>query len=121
MKKVLSIVLSVMILIIAVMPSAAALTVPAADLRVTKGAYNGNPQTIDTVTDKVFTVVVSLPAVKGLTEVAMHIQFDKNVLKYVGGGQLIKLLTATTIPTMKAVCSLATPRPLNPKSFHSEW
>ena len=92
MKKVLSIVLSVMILIIAVMPSAAALTVPAADLRVTKGAYNGNPQTIDTVTDKVFTVVVSLPAVKGLTEVAMHIQFDKNVLKYVGGGQAYKVV-----------------------------
>lgn len=98
MKKVLSIVLSVMILIIAVMPSAAALTVPAADLRVTKGAYNGNPQTIDTVTDKVFTVVVSLPAVKGLTEVAMHIQFDKSVLKYVGGGQAYKVVDGDNYP-----------------------
>ncbi len=98
MKKVLSIVLSVMILIIAVMPSAAALTVPAADLRVTKGAYNGNPQTIDTVTDKVFTVVVSLPAVKGLTAVGMHIQFDKSVLKYVGGGQAYKVVDGDNYP-----------------------
>ncbi len=98
MKKVLSIVLSAMILIIAVMPSAAALTVPAADLRVTKGAYNGNPQTIDTVTDKVFTVVVSLPAVKGLTAVGMHIQFDKSVLKYVGGGQAYKVVDGDNYP-----------------------
>lgn len=98
MKKVLSIVLSVMMIIIAVMPCAAAVTVPAADLRITKGTYNGNPQTIDTVTEKVFTVVVSLPAVKDLTIAAMHIQFDTSVLKYVGGGQAYKTVEGDNYP-----------------------
>lgn len=92
MKKALSIVLSVMIIIIGIMPAAAAVNVPEIGVRVSEGEYDGKPVNADVVTKKVFTVVVSLPPVKALTTVNMHLQFDNSVLKVVDGGAAYNLV-----------------------------
>ncbi len=92
MKKVLSVVLSLMIVIIGLVPAAAAISVPEIGFKVSEGEYDGKPAKVDVVTKKVFTVIVSLPAVKGLTGVNMHLQFDNSVLKVVGGGAAYNLV-----------------------------
>lgn len=92
MKKVLSVVLSLMIIIIGLVPAAAALSVPEIGFKVSEGEYDGKPAKVDVVTKKVFTVIVLLPAVKGLTGVNMHLQFDNSVLKVVDGGAAYNLV-----------------------------
>lgn len=92
MKKALSIVLSVMIIIIGIMPAAAAVSVPEIGLKVSEGEYDGKPTAVDVVTKKVFTVLVSLPPVSALEVVNMHLQFDNSVLKVIDGGAAYNLV-----------------------------
>lgn len=86
MKKVLSIVLSVMIVVIGIAPCAFAAT-PGIAMRATEGAYADDALTVSTVTEKVFTVVFKMPAVTSLVGFNGYVEFDDTVLKVVKGGQ----------------------------------
>lgn len=81
MKKALSIVLSVLIVVIGIAPAAFAVYKPGVAMRVTKGAYTGEPQDIGTVKENVFTMVVKMPAVTNLVEAGFYMEFDDSVLK----------------------------------------
>ncbi len=82
MKKVLSVVLSIMIVVIGLMPAASALYKPGVSSRVVKGAYTGDPtEDISVVKDDVFTLVFKMPAVNKLVGAGFYVSFDDTVLK----------------------------------------
>ncbi len=82
MKKVLSVVLSIMIVVIGIMPAASAVFKPGISTRVVKGAYTGDPtEDISIVKDDVFTLVFKMPAVNNLVGAGFYVSFDDTVLK----------------------------------------
>ncbi len=91
MKKVLSIVLSVMIMLIGIVPAAYAVYTPGIAMRVANGEYTPDASGVSTVTDTTFTLVFKFPKVDKLVGVNMHLQFDDSVLEVVEGGQAYKV------------------------------
>lgn len=91
MKKVLSVVLSVMIMLIGIVPAAYAVYTPGIAMRVADGAYTPDAEGVTTVTDQTFTLVFKFPNVDKLVGVNMFLQFDDSVLEVVEGGQAYKI------------------------------
>lgn len=91
MKKVLSIVLSVMIMLIGIVPAAYAVYTPGIAMRVANGEYAPEASGVSTITDSTFTLVFKFPKVDKLVGVNMYLQFDDSVLEVVEGGQAYKL------------------------------
>ena len=102
MKKVLSVVLSVMLFAIMLVPAAYALVTPGVTIRAAEGEYAEDAVAKEVIEDTTFTVYFKMPAVEKLTGVSMYVDFDKSVLEVVEGGQAGKIVEGTLTPYFRS-------------------